>query len=55
MPAEEMLRTVQSLKEKCIANGFQKTEEVDIFFIKNWMQILDILDDTLYEYLNRCK
>lgn len=47
----EMLEKVQDLKEQTIMNGFRKTEEVDKFFNENWMHILDILDDALYEYL----
>lgn len=47
----EMLEKVQDLKEQTIMNGFNKTEAVDKFFNENWMHILDILDDALYEYL----
>ena len=47
----EMLEKVQDLKEQTVMNGFRKTEEVDKFFNENWMHILDILDDALYEYL----
>ena len=47
----EMLEKVQDLKEQTVMNGFRKTEEVDMFFNENWMHILDILDDALYEYL----
>lgn len=47
----EMLEKVQELKEQTVMNGFRKTEEVDEFFNENWMHILDILDDALYEYL----
>lgn len=47
----EMLEKVQDLKEQTVMNGFRKTEEVDRFFNENWMHILDILDDALYEYL----
>ena len=53
MGAKEMLEKVQELKEKVAFNGFQKFGEVDDFFNENWMQILDILDDALYEYLNK--
>lgn len=53
MDAKEMLEKVQALKEMCLFNGFQKTEEVDKFFDEHWMQILDILDDAIYEYLKR--
>ena len=53
MNAKEMLAIVQELKEQCIMNGFfQKTKDIDDFFSENWMQILDILDDALYQYLN---
>lgn len=48
---KEMLEKVQELKEQTVMNGFRKTEEVDKFFSENWMHILDILDDALYEYL----
>ena len=51
MNAKEMLEKVQELKEQCLLNGFSKPKEVDEFFEKYWMQILDILDDALYEYL----
>ena len=53
MSTKEMLEKVQNLKEQTLFNGFQKTKEVDEFFTENWMQILDILDDALYGYLNR--
>ena len=53
MSAKEMLEKVQDLKEQCLLNGFEKTDEVDEFFKRYWMQILDILDDALYEYLNK--
>lgn len=53
MDAKEMLEKVQELKEQVLLNGFEKTAEVDGFFAENWMQILDILDDALYEYLKR--
>lgn len=49
---KEMLDKVQDLKEQTLLNGFRKTEDVDKFFDENWMHILDILDDALYEYLN---
>lgn len=48
---KEMLDKVQELKEQVLLSGFRKTEEVDKFFNENWMHILDILDDALYEYL----
>ena len=48
---KEMLNIVQDLKEQTILNGFNKTEDVDKFFSENWMHILDILDDALYEHL----
>ena len=51
MSAREMLEKVQDLKEQCLLNGFEKTEEIDLFFSEYWMQILDILDDALYEHL----
>ena len=50
---KEMLEKVQDLKEQTLLNGFRKTEDVDKFFNENWMHILDILDDALYEYLNK--
>ena len=53
MSTKEMLEKVQNLKEQTLFNSFQKTKEVDEFFTENWMQILDILDDALYGYLNR--
>ena len=53
MDAREMLGVVQDLKERAIINGFEKPKEVDGFFADNWMQILDILDDALYEHLNK--
>ena len=55
MTAEEMLAKVQELKEQSIFNGFEKSEEVEKFFDENWLQILDILDDSLYEYINKIK
>lgn len=48
---KEMLDKVRALKEQTIMNGFNKPEAVDEFFSENWMHILDILDDALYEYL----
>ena len=53
MRTREMLEKVQQLKEDCILNGFERTDDVDQFLLKNWMQILDILDDVLYVYLNK--
>ena len=53
MGAKEMHDKVEALKEEVLLNGFEKTAGVDEFFAKNWMQILDILDDALYEYLNK--
>ena len=55
MSAKEMLEKVQNLKEQVLFNGFKKTADVDAFFDKNWLQILDILDDALYAYLNGTK
>ena len=52
MNTREMLKRVQDLKEACIFNGFEKTKEIDDFFNENWMLILDILDDSLYEHLD---
>ena len=49
----EMLEKVQDLKEQTILCGFEKPQELDEFFNENWMQILDILDDALYEHLHR--
>ena len=53
MNAQEMLTRVQDLKELSISLGFVKPAAVDEFFNETWMQILDILDDALYEYLNK--
>lgn len=53
MRTREMLEKVQQLKEDCILNGFERTDDVDQFLLENWMQILDILDDVLYVYLNK--
>lgn len=53
MNAKEMLEKVQELKEQCLLSNFYKPKEVDDFFEKYWMQILDILDDALYEYLQK--
>ena len=53
MGAEEMLKEVQKLKEECLLNNFRLTPEIMLFFTINWMQVLDILDDALYEYLNK--
>ena len=52
MSAKEMFEKVQELKEQIILNGFIKTEDIDAFFAEHWMQILDMLDDALYAYLN---
>lgn len=51
MGPKEMLEEVQYLKEQVLLNNFNKTFEVERFFNQYWMQILDILDDALYEYL----
>ena len=53
MSAREMLEMVQRLKEQVLLNGFEKTKEVDEFFAVHWMQILDMLDDALYEHINK--
>jgi len=53
LSAQEMWEKVTVLKEQIIINGFEKPESVDDFFEQNWMQILDILDDALYGYLNK--
>ena len=53
MDAKEMLEKVQELKEQCLLNGFNKTKEIDEFFEEHWMWVLDILDDALYEHLNK--
>ena len=53
MDARTMLEKVQDLKEQVIVNGFEKSKSVDDFFNENWMQILDILDDALYEHLSK--
>lgn len=52
MTAKEMLEKVQNLKEQVIFTGFEKTPEIDEFFNENWLQILDMLDDALYAYIN---
>lgn len=52
MSAKEMLEKVQEMKESLIFNGFTKTKEIDEFFDEHWMQILDMLDDALYAYIN---
>ena len=52
MDAVKMLQKVQELKEQTILNRYEKPEEVDVFFNEHWAQILDILDDALYAYLN---
>ena len=44
-------KTEPQTNERLKRSGFRKTEEVDKFFNENWMHILDILDDALYEYL----
>ena len=51
LSAKEMFEKVQVLKEKTIINGFKKPDGVDEFFADHWMQVLDILDDALYAYL----
>lgn len=53
LSAQELWEKVTVLKELSIINGFSKPKAVDDFFAQNWMQILDILDDALYEYLNK--
>ena len=53
MDAKQMLERVQNLKELTILNGFERPLAVDEFFYENWLQILDVLDDLLYEHLNR--
>ena len=55
MTAKEMHEHVEFLKEQVLLNGFKKTSEVEKFLDENWMQILDILDDALWEYLNKEK
>ena len=52
MSAKEMFEKVQELKEQIILNGFRKSKDIDAFFAEHWMQILDMLDDALYAYLN---
>ena len=52
MTAKEMFEKVQNLKEQVIFTGFEKTPEIDEFFNENWLQILDMLDDALYAYIN---
>lgn len=49
----EMLEKVQDLKEQTLLCGLEKPQELDEFFNENWVQILDILDDALYEHLHR--
>lgn len=56
LSAQEMWEKVTVLKELSIISiikGFEKPKSVDVFFEQNWMQILDILDDALYEHLNK--
>ena len=53
MDAKEMLYYVEELKDECILNNGNKTIRIEEFFNNNWMQILDILDDALYEYVNK--
>ena len=53
MSAKEMLEQVQMLKEQTVFNGFEKPVDADKFWNENWISILDILDDALYEYLNK--
>lgn len=53
MTVKELWDEVQRLKEETIINGFEKPEGVDEFFQENWMQVLDILDDAIYEHLNK--
>lgn len=55
MNAKEILEKVQNLKEQILLNDFKKTPDVDTFFNENWLQILDMLDDALYAYLNGIK
>ena len=52
MSTKEMFEKIQELKEQIVFNGFRKTKDVDTFFSEYWMQILDMLDDALYAYLN---
>ena len=51
MNAEGMLEKVQVLKEQTVFNGFEKPADADKFWNENWIQILDILDDALFNYL----
>ena len=51
MTAKEMLKKVQDLKDEALYNENQAKENTMKFFEQKWMQILDILDDALYEYL----
>ena len=53
MIVKELWDEVQRLKEETIINGFEKPEGVDEFFQENWMQVLDILDDAIYEHLSK--
>lgn len=52
MSAKEMLEEVQRLKGSILLTGFKKNQAIDRFFEENWVQILDILEDALYEYVN---
>ena len=52
MSAKEMFEKVQALKEQALLNGFEQTADISDFFKDNWLQILDMLDDALYAYLN---
>lgn len=59
MTAREMLETVQDIKERVVFEILEgdkdKSHELNAmleeFFQQNWMQILDILDDALYAYV----
>lgn len=53
MSAKEMLEKVQYLKEEVLYSGGIRTSAIEDFFNENWMQVLDILDDALYAYLNK--
>lgn len=55
LSAREMHEVVMKLKDETLMNGFHKTRNVDEFFQMYWLEILDMLDDALYAYLNNEK
>lgn len=59
MTAREMLEKVHDIKKRVVFDLLTDSDKLDPdldrmiveFFQVNWLQILDILDDALYEYL----